>query len=362
MVLSYWDLWFALVTNADFDGSWDRMIEHFRSARKTGFSREDAERKLCHLRDLQQRLQQATIEISDIVSQGDSSPAELRRARNQILKRTPRPAEWSDAMRYTPKKRRYADALRGFWPHFPESPAPHAQLLASQFQTRDWFSASQSSRIARQLDKFVERADSSLKKNQYAQAQAMLRAFLTVVIELMAVADDSYGSLGDSFHDGFAKYLEIPLEKTGIEDTVFFHDLLTLLIWEDYGLTYNQFDGYFERLLPKHGELCIDYLRQQMGELTVDDLDYQYDTALTLLGQVVAEQNRFDLFEELATEMGTREWKRIIVLADRAVKKRKRKLAAVVFESALSPGMHEDFLRKKYDQLKRGEWNPDPRR
>ena len=53
----------------------------------------------------------------------------------------------------------------------------------------------------------------------------MLRAFLTVVIELMAVADDSYGSLGDSFHDGFAKYLEIPLEKTGIEDTVFFHDL-----------------------------------------------------------------------------------------------------------------------------------------
>ena len=190
----------------------------------------------------------------------------------------------------------------------------------------------------------------------------MLRAFLTVVIELMAVADDSYGSLGDSFHDGFAKYLEIPLEKTGIEDTVFFHDLLTLLIWEDYGLTYNQLDGYFERLLPEHGELCIDYLRQQMGGLTVDDLDYQYDTALTLLGQVVAEQNQFDLFEELTTEMVTREWKRIIVLADRAVKKRKRKLAAVVFESALRPGMHEDFLRKKYDQLKRGEWNPDPRR
>jgi hypothetical protein len=177
----------------------------------------------------------------------------------------------------------------------------------------------------------------------------------------MAVADDSYGSLGDSFHDGFAKYLEIPLAKTGIEDTVFFHDLLTLLIWEDYGLTYNQLDGYFERLSPEQGELCIDYLRQQMGELAVDDLDYQYDTALTLLGQVVAEQNRFDLFEELASEMGTREWKRIIVLADRAVKKRKRKLAAVVFESALRPGMHEDFLRKKYDQLKRGRWNPDPR-
>lgn len=143
---------------------------------------------------------------------------------------------------------------------------------------------------------------------------------------------------------------------------MFFHDLLTLLIWEDYGLTYNQLDGYFERLAPERGELCIDYLRQQMGELTGDDLDYQYDTALTLLGQVVAEQNRFDLFEELATEMRTREWQRIIVLADRAVKKRKRKLATAVFESALSPGRHEGFLRKKYDQLKRGRWNPDPRR
>ena len=26
--LSYWDLWFALVADADFDGSWDRFVEH----------------------------------------------------------------------------------------------------------------------------------------------------------------------------------------------------------------------------------------------------------------------------------------------------------------------------------------------
>ena len=57
--------------------------------------------------------------------------------------------------------------------------------------------------------------------------------------------------------------------------------------------------------------------------------------------QRLREQNRFERFEALAQEMGTRAWKRIIVLADRAVKKRKRKLAAAVFEAALSPGMHE---------------------
>jgi hypothetical protein len=193
------------------------------------------------------------------------------------------------------------------------------------------------------------------------QAQAMLRAFLTVVIELMRVADDSFGCIGDSFHDGFAQYLALPLEETGIEETVFFHDLLTLLIWEDYGLTYDRTEGYFERLTPEQGDLCIDYVQQQMAELKDDDLDYQYEKALTLLGQVVAEQNRFERFEELARQMGTRHWKRIVVLVDRAIKKRKRKLAATVFEAALSPGMHEGFLRKKYEQLKRGKWNPDPR-
>jgi hypothetical protein len=49
-------------------------------------------------------------------------------------------------------------------------------------------------------------------------------------------------------------------------------------------------------------------------------------------------------------------------LADRAVQQRKRPLAIAVFEAALSPGMHEGFLRKKYEQLQKGKWSPDPRR
>jgi hypothetical protein len=28
--LSYWDLWFALVAHADFEGSWERFVEHLR--------------------------------------------------------------------------------------------------------------------------------------------------------------------------------------------------------------------------------------------------------------------------------------------------------------------------------------------
>lgn len=360
--LSYWDLWFALVADADFDGSWDRFVAHLRWQKNQGGSSRLVERKLSHLRELERRLRQANVEISAIVAQIDQLPGELRRARNQVLTREPREYEWSDAMRHTPRQRRYAYALRGFWPCFPASPASYAARLASQFATRRWFSENQSFGLARKLDTFLDEVASVIQQDQYAQAQAMLRAFLTVVIELMEVADDSFGCLGDSFRDGFAKYLAIPRDETGIDATVFFHDLLTLLIWENYGLTYEQTEGYFAGLTPDEGDLCIAYVHQQLQELQADDLDYQYEEALTLLGQIVAEQHRFERFEALARDMGTRQWKRIVVLADRAVKQRKRSLAIAVFEAALSPGMHEGFLRKKYEQLQKGKWSPDPRR
>jgi hypothetical protein len=360
--LSYWDLWFALVADADFEGSWERFVEHLRLQKNQGGSSRLAERKVSHLRELERRLWQADVTISAIVAQVDQLPVELRRARNQILTREPREDEWSDAMRHTPRQRHYAYALRGFWPCFPVSPASYAERLASQFHTRRWFSENQAFGLARKLDAFLDDVASLIPHAQYAQAHAMLRAFLTVVIELMAVADDSFGCLGDSFRDGFAKYLALPRDETGMDATVFFHDLLTLLIWENYGLTYEQTEGYFAGLTPEEGDLCIEYVQQQMQVLQADDLDYQYEEALTLLGQIAAEQHRFERFEALARDMGTRQWKRIVVLADRAVKQRKRPLAIAVFEAALSPGMHEGFLRQKYEQLKKGKWSPDPRR
>ena len=360
--LSYWDLWFALVADADFEGSWERFVEHLRLQKNQGGSSRLAERKLSHLRELERRLWQADVTISAIVAQVDQLPVELRRARNQILTREPREYEWSDAMRHTPRQRHYAYALRGFWPCFPVSPTSYAERLASQFHTCRWFSENQSFGLARKLDAFLDDVASVIQQAQYAQAHAMLRAFLTVVIELMAVADDSFGCLGDSFRDGFAKYLAMPRDETGIDATVFFHDLLTLLIWEDYGLTYEQTEGYFAELTPEEGTLCIESVHQPMQALQAEDLDYQYEEALTLLAQVVAAQHRFERFEAFARDMGTRQWQRMVVLADRAVKQRKRPLALAVCEAALSPGMHEGCLRQKYEQRKKGKWSPAPRR
>ena len=211
-----------------------------------------------------------------------------------VLTREPREDEWSDAMRHTPRQRHYAYALRGFWTCFPVSPASYAARLASQFTTRRWFSENQSFGLARKLDTFLDEVASVIQQDQYAQAlfYAMLRAFLTVVIELMEVADDSFGCLGASFRNGFAKYLAMPRVETGMDATVFFDLLATDL--EDYGLTYDQTEGYFAGLTPDEGDLCIAYVQQQMQALQADDLDYHYEEALTLLGQIVAEQQRLN--------------------------------------------------------------------
>ena len=49
--------------------------------------------------------------------------------------------------------------------------------------------------------------------------------------------------------------------------------------------------GTSQGSLPQEGDLCIDYVQQQIQELQDDDLlDYQAEEALTLLGQIVAEQ------------------------------------------------------------------------
>src|SRR5689334_10123754 len=143
LALSYWDLWFALVADADFDGSWERFVAYLRGQKNQGGSSRLAERKLSHLRDLERRLRHAKVEISAIVAQVDQLPGELRRARHQVFTREPRADEWSDAMQHTPRQRRYADALRGFWPCFPTAPTSYAARLASQFATRRWFSENQ---------------------------------------------------------------------------------------------------------------------------------------------------------------------------------------------------------------------------
>src|SRR4030095_3885386 len=62
LALSYWDLWFVLVADGDFEGSGDRFVEYLRTQKNQGGSSRLAERKLNHLRELARRLRHADVE------------------------------------------------------------------------------------------------------------------------------------------------------------------------------------------------------------------------------------------------------------------------------------------------------------
>ncbi len=314
-----------------------------------------------HIRDLKRRLDEASIIPADIVlAAPDLAKTEKRRATKKVSESIHREREFSEPMRNTPRMRRFPEALRGYWDKFPVSPKSYAKRIGAHFRSKAFYSKNASFGIARTLDGYVEEAKKLLAAGKAAEAQALLRGWMTVIIELIEKADDSFGSIGMSFDEGFRAYLKIKPDQTGIDERVFFTDLLDFLIWEDYGLTDNGIEGYFRGLTESQADLCVEHLRHEVTALLEDDLDYQSEEAFTFLGQVVAEQERFDEFEDLARQMGSRSWRRIIRLADVAMKRRRKPLAINVFEAAITKGDHLDFLTKKYEKLKQGQWSPDP--
>lgn len=63
-------------------------------------------------------------------------------------------------------------------------------------------------------------------------------------------------------------------------------------------------------------------------------------------------ERMFEHFVPMAREMGTRHWERITTMAEMAEANDRHNLALAVYEACLGPGMHEQFLRKKYRELR----------
>ena len=97
--------------------------------------------------------------------------------------------------------------------------------------------------------------------------------------------------------------------------------------------------------------LVDEILAVQWRELANLDLVYQAENALTMIGMLCTQQRLFERFVDLAKAMGTREWQRITTMAEMAEAHGRYDLARAVYEAAMSPGMHERFLREKYFEL-----------
>jgi hypothetical protein len=348
---TYWDLWFVVVLFNEFDGDWEQMIDHFRQKVRAGGGRYSAESMYNHLLHLRQRLAQAELSAEAILGKaGDGLlKKEKRRARRNILERSPTGGEMSEWMIHTPRAIRETRALRGYWPRFPVSPERYADPLARLYKTSGYYTENQSFTLERKLSGFVNKR---LKRANLAEEVALHRAFLTVVLEKIEIVDDSSGVIGDLYDQVFGDYIALPRDELDMPATDFLQDLLELLIWEDYGFTDQKQPAFFAGLAPAEVDLAEIILRTQWHELDELDLVYQSEEALTMLGLLCVEQGLFEQFVDLAEAMGSRAWQRITRMAERAEKEGRLDLALAVYEAALGPGFHERFLHKKYEELK----------
>ena len=350
--VTYWDLWFILLLTGQFFNDWEALSEHFRQqANSLSWRRNQAEGALNHLLMLRQSLEQAGLAPDDILK--DANLAFLKKqkpkARYRLLELNFREHEQSTWMRETPRKLRESRALRGYWERFSISPLKFAPDLAAIFKTGRYHLEEESFKLESKLSGFLDKQKARL---DIPGQLALYRAFLTVVLENMNGVDDSFGVIGDLYESNFEVYFRLDRTLIDLPLEIYFQDLLELLTWEDYAFTYRNQPAFFASLSEQEVPIVEAILRQQWQELDTLELVYQSEKALTMLGLLYAQQEMFEQFIPVAGAMGTRQWQRITILAKAAEKRQRYDLALAVYEACLKPGMHEAYLREKYENLK----------
>ena len=348
--VTYWDVWMLALLVGDF-GDWDSFADHFRSKIKgANFDRDAAEGFLNHLRLLRQTLAENDLNLEDVLGKDAARllKAERRTARRKTLDKSPQDREKSPWMIHTPRVEREARALRGYWDRFPISPVHYAEALTRLYKTSGYYSEDQSFGLEQKLDDYVNR---QVAHAALPELFALHRAFLTVVLEKMDMVDDSYGVIGQLSSSLFEEYVKIDRSALAMAPADFFQDLIEWLIWEDYGLTYQEQPEFFAGVETDEVPLVEQVLRTQWDELRELELDYSAEKALTMLGMLCTQQQLFDRFLDLATVMGTRHWQRITTMSEMAEKHKHYELALAVYETCFGQGMHEKFLRDKYAEL-----------
>jgi hypothetical protein len=350
--ITYWDLWIALILVREFDGDWESLIDHFR-AEKSGYSFRmyKAEEVLNHLRLLRQTLDRAGLTVEDILAQADPDvlKKQYRKARRKVLEMGYQDRERSPWMIHTPGKQRQARAMRGYWNHFPVSPQGYAGELENRYKTSGMYSEAQSFALERKLSAFVRKREA---RASLAERFALYRAFVTVVVEKMGMVDDSGGAVGELSQEMFEVYVQLDRSALDMPLEILLQDLVELMIWEDYAFTDTGKPIFFGGLATHEVPLVESILHGQWDELRELELDYQAEEALTMLGMLYREQQMFEKFVPIAKAMGTREWQRITAMSELAEEQGRVDLAVAVYEACFGPGLHEDFLREKYRELK----------
>ena len=351
LALTHWDLWFIVVLLTDFAGDWEQFANRFRAdSRAPSLRRDAAEGLLNHLRGLRHRLAEAGVTPAAALGPDRLSvlKRERRRARREIMEKSPKEQDKNTWMQHTPRKEREARAHRGYWPRFPISPGQYAGELERLFKTTGYYSEDESFGLQTKLSKFLQREQA---KATPAEEAALDRALLTVLLDKMDMIDDSYGVIGELYAEIFEQYCQLGRTVFVAAPADFYQDLLELILWEEYGFGDEGQPAFFANLAPAEAELVESILRAQRQELSELALEYEAERALTLTGLVCTQQQQFDKFVDLARQMGSRRWERITSMSAMAEEHAHFDLALAVYEASLGPGQHEAYLRKHYAEL-----------
>lgn len=347
----YWDVWIAILLDNHFDNKWDNLINHLYK-NHSNYNRDNCESMIAQINYLRDELSNKGLNPTDIIIDLDDDFLKKQeiKAKRKVIELSFQDKEKSKWMHFTPRNIFFEEALQGNWDILPINPQKQAETLRKKFKKKTHYSKGQTHALEEKLDSYIEKQEI---KATLPKLFALYRAFLTVILENMDNIDDSYGVIGDLSISVFEKYLELDWRQLPIGANGYFTDIIRYVIWEDYGVTDEVYSAMFTKLTKSEIKDIELLLQTEREKLAKHHLTYQAENALTMLGSLYAKSCLFNKFIPIAKEMGTREWKRILVLSETSEKKEEYEIALSVFDVAIKKsGNHTEYLRKEYAKLK----------
>ena len=328
--LSHWDLWFLVVMYELPDGKRDLVLTLKRHAQRDfGSHRDDVERKLCHLLDLETRLIVAKLAHADVLAEAPLGKRLSRRARDKVLNQHAG-RHLSPAMINTPRKRLSERATRGHWERFPVDPRDYEPAFGHHLvRPTGYYDYRMTPVVAEMLDDKRDRLRASATS---AAAQiAVDRLAMTLIVELMEHVDD-HGDMGPIFDPALGAYAG-EVWEAGLDPELVLRDGIEFGVWEDYGLSAGM-EVFLAAVPAAHQDLAVQILAETRAELLINGLEYEHRNALSMWSTFLVAHERFDEFEFLVSRLGADASPLIATMADSAEAASRHAVADAVLAAA----------------------------
>lgn len=348
---SYWDRWFCTVAVVDHGGSLEKVEQALVAALGDRLGgRDAAEAKLSHLEDLRRRLAEAGIGASDLAGpEVGADKILVAKARRKLAARELEGRAMTQAMLDTPRVLLRRRSRTGRWGAFSVDPSRYYVSFRRNVEVNDHISKNRSFAVTARLEERLGRLDAVC--TAIDQRLGLYRAFHTAGLELQDRADDSFGNVGELRKRAWETYLGLDWRATAMAPDDYWADLCELVVWEDYGLGYQDQPRPWRGVAAGEADLVEAILGDVEEELRRFHLHYQADEALAQIGWLHVAGRRFSAYERAASRIGSRDWQPIVAMAESALAARRADLAVRVFRAADQPGFHQKHLQDRCRQL-----------